>query len=58
MKLQAKSVRVSFPGNRLSSLGSRRAKESSDKGAGGGAGIGMGTVLLILLVCYLMGLFR
>src|SRR5580658_6655166 len=27
-------------------------------GAGGGAGIGLGTVLLILLVCYLLGLFR
>ena len=27
-------------------------------GAGGGAGIGLGTVLLILLVCYMLGLFR
>jgi hypothetical protein len=27
-------------------------------GAGGGAGIGLGTVLLILLVCYLLGIFR
>lgn len=27
-------------------------------GAGGGAGIGLGTVLVILLVCYLLGVFR
>ena len=27
-------------------------------GTGGGAGIGLGTVLVILLVCYLLGLFR
>ena len=27
-------------------------------GAGGGAGIGLGTVLVFLLVCYLLGVFR
>ena len=27
-------------------------------GTGGGAGIGLGTILLVLLVCYLLGLFR
>jgi len=27
-------------------------------GSGGGAGIGLGTILLILLVCYLLGLFN
>jgi len=27
-------------------------------GAGGGAGIGLGTVIVILLVCYLLGVFR
>jgi hypothetical protein len=27
-------------------------------GTGGGAGIGLGTVLVILLICYLLGLFR
>lgn len=27
-------------------------------GAGGGAGVGLGTVLLILLVCYLLGVFH
>jgi hypothetical protein len=27
-------------------------------GRGGGAGIGLGTVLVILLVCYLLGVFR
>jgi hypothetical protein len=27
-------------------------------GIGGGAGIGLGTVLVILLVCYLLGVFR
>jgi hypothetical protein len=27
-------------------------------GAGGGAGIGIGTVLMVLLVCYLLGVFR
>ena len=27
-------------------------------GAGGGTVIGLGTVLVILLVCYLLGLFR
>ena len=27
-------------------------------GAGGGAGIWLGTVLVILLICYLLGLFR
>jgi hypothetical protein len=27
-------------------------------GTGGGARIGLGTVLVILLVCYLLGLFR
>src|ERR1700684_2871859 len=27
-------------------------------GAGGGAGIGLGTILVIVLICYLLGLFR
>jgi uncharacterized spore protein YtfJ len=27
-------------------------------GFGGGAGISLGTVLVILLICYLLGLFR
>jgi hypothetical protein len=27
-------------------------------GARGGSGIGLGTVLVILLVCYLLGVFR
>jgi hypothetical protein len=27
-------------------------------GPGGGAGIGLGTILLILLIAYMLGLFR
>jgi len=27
-------------------------------GTGGGAGIGLGTVLVILLICYLLGVFH
>ena len=27
-------------------------------GSSGGAGIGLGTVLIILLICYMLGLFR
>jgi hypothetical protein len=27
-------------------------------GPSGGAGVGLGTVLVILLVCYMLGLFR
>ena len=30
----------------------------SQWGASGGFGIGLGTILLILLICYLLGLFR
>jgi hypothetical protein len=57
---------ISPPGpetsGRVTEIGVRRGTGKSapevERGAGGGAGIGPGTVLVILLVCYFLGVFR